>query len=215
MKSLILVDFDKTLSCNDTTKVLILSLLRSKPFSIFKILYYCVKIKKSSGFDMQRWKNCAIGELINRQLYDRILISLNSYRKTIKSYLRKDILSRLLKYSIEGKHVIVVTASPSFAVAYWLKDYPFSVIGTEFMMDNNVFSKKTLSPICFGQGKVHKISEWVKENVKEPFTYLESWSDELSDYPMMELSKKKVWVCSEKKKKELESYFVDAEYFLC
>ena len=215
MKSLILVDFDNTLISNDTTGALLISLLKSKPLVCLRVFSYCLKMKKSVGSDIQLWKNQAIGELICGMFCDKILESLNLYRRIVIRYIRSDILSRLLMYAKEGKEVIIVTASPRFAVSHCLREYPFSVIGTEFMMVNDLFLKKTLGPICFGQGKVLKITEWVKENIKEPFTYLESWSDELSDYPMMELSKKKIWVCSEKKKKELESYFVDAEYFLC
>jgi len=215
MKGLILVDFDNTLTSNDTTRALLISLLKSKPLSCLRVFSYCMKMKKSGGSDIQLWKNQAIGELICGMFCDKILESLNLYRRIVKRYIRSDILSRLLMYAKEGKEVIIVSASPRFAVSHCLSEYPFSVIGTEFMVENNLFFRKTLDPICFGEGKIHWISKWVNENLTEPFTYLESWSDELSDLPMMQLSQKKFWVCTEKKKKDLKACFPDAEYFLC
>ena len=55
MKSLVLVDFDKTLSAVDTTKILILVLLKSRPWLIFKTLYFFLRMRFSSGECPQFW----------------------------------------------------------------------------------------------------------------------------------------------------------------
>lgn len=213
MKSLVLVDFDKTLATVDTTKILIFALLKSRPWLIFKILYFFLKMRLSAGMCVQFWKNQAISELINGKAIETVLYSLEVSRKLVTSVLHAEILARLKKYSEEGKVVLIVTASPSFAVNYFMQEYPYFVIGTEFEAENGFFGCKPIEPICYGEGKVEKISSWVRSNIIGPFEYLESWSDELSDLPMMSLSKNKVWVCSKNSKIKLENCFQNSEFF--
>ena len=213
MKSLVLVDFDKTLTTVDTTKILIYVLLKSRPWLIFKTLYFFLKMRFSSGDCVQFWKNRAIGELINGKGIEGVLRSLEVSKKLVNSVLHKGILARLKQYSEEGKVVIIVTASPNFAVNHFMQEYPYFVIGTEFKIKNGFFGCQPVEPICYGEGKVEKISSWVKSNIIGPFEYWESWSDELSDIPMMSLSKNKVWVCSETSKAKLENCFQNAEFF--
>ena len=213
MKSLVLVDFDKTLSAVDTTKILILVLLKSRPWLIFKTLYFFLRMRFSSGKCPQFWKNRAIGELINGKAIETVMRSLDVSKDLVTSVLNEEILARLNKYSEEGKAVLIVTASPSFAVNYFMQEYSYFVIGTEFEVENGCFGCKPVEPICYGEGKVEKISSWVRSNIIGPFEYWESWSDELSDMPMMSLSKNKVWVCSKNSKTKFENCFQNAEFF--
>jgi HAD superfamily phosphoserine phosphatase-like hydrolase len=213
MKSLVLVDFDKTLTTIDTTKILIFVLLKSRPWLIFKTLYFFLKMRFSTGVCVQFWKNRVISELINGKAIETVRRSLEVSKKLITSVLDEEILARLKRYSEEGKVVLIVTASPSFAVNHFMQEYPYFVIGTEFEVENGFFGCKPVEPICYGEGKVEKISSWVRSNIIGPFEFWESWSDELSDMPMMSLSKNKVWVCSKNSKIKLEDCFQNAEFF--
>ena len=95
-----------------------------------------------------------------------------------------------------------------------MSDFPFEVIGTDFETRHDIFGSRIINPICFGEGKVEKIKQWLNSHSESEFEFIESWSDDLSDKPMMELSKNRIWVCSKKNKKNLQHVLENEDYHL-
>lgn len=213
MKSIVLVDYDKTLTSKDTTKSLIFSLLKKRYFLIYKLFIFYLKTKVFKSSDIQLIKNRLIGELIKDRKVDEVRRSLVSHKKYASTCLRKEILRQLQNYMDDGKIVMIVTASPSFAVSYCVKEYPFIVVGTDFEVNFGVHGSETIGPICYGNGKVEKISSWVNLNIEDQYEYFESWSDEISDFPMLNLSKRQVIVCNKNDEKRFAGYFDSPIFF--
>jgi phosphoserine phosphatase len=213
MKRLILVDFDGTLTHSDTTKALICSLLPSRPHLFMLLVYYIVRILFSNENSIQRWKNRAIGRLIEGKTENELLRFFEKYKKKVIPNLRTNLIGYLKQKCDEGFIVLVVTASPRIAVNYCILELPFTVLGTEFEMHNGALCKNVIDPICYGDGKVTNILGWVSSSSEEPFVFSESWSDSLSDLPMMNMSERKFWVCRKTERAKLASYCSDAEFF--
>lgn len=213
MKSIVLVDYDKTLTSKDTTKSLVFSLLKKRYIVIYKVIFFYLKTKFFKSSNIQLVKNRLIGELIKGRKVDEVRRSLASHKKCASACLRKEILRQLQNYMDDGKIVMIVTASPSFAVSYCIKEYPFIVVGTDFEVNRGVHSSETVGPICYGNGKVEKISSWVNSNIEDSYEYFESWSDEISDLPMLNLSKRQVIVCNKNEEKRFERYIKAPIFF--
>lgn len=213
MTSCILVDFDGTLTLHDTTKPLIYTLLGVRPWMFFWMGYYYVRILLSDQpSSVQYWKNRAIGRLIKGLPPDRVINSLTKYRLEVLQYLRLELVEYLLSRHLEGKKILVVTASPEFAVMFCLSDFPFEVIGTKFLRDSGVFLAEPAYPICFGEGKVSNIMVWM-EGQNTEINFEEAFSDSLSDLPMMEIANKKVWVCDEYARSKIQQVCIDSIFW--
>jgi phosphoserine phosphatase len=213
LKSIVLVDYDNTLTNIDTTKSLILSLLKKRYYLIHKVICFYLRIKVFKSLDIQLVKNRLIGELIKGRKIDDVRQALACHKKYVNSCLRKKVLYHLQNYLDDGKIILIVTASPYFAVSYCIQEYPFTVIGTDFEVNDGVYGSDAVGSICYSNGKVDKISSWISENIQGQYEYFESWSDEISDLPMLNLSKKQVIVCDKNVEKDFESYFEAPIYF--
>ena len=160
--------------------------------------------------------SCGVVLLVSTHLWHpnrNELLGRNPYRRLVDANLRKAVLEQMQKYTDDGKIVMIVTASPRFAVSYCAEEYPFAVVGTDFVVNDGVHGSETEGPICYGSGKVEKIFSWVNSNIEGSYEYFESWSDEISDLPMLNLSKQQVIVCNKNDEKQFKGYF-DSPTFL-
>jgi phosphoserine phosphatase len=213
MTRAILVDFDGTLTRVDTTRALVLSLLRFRPWLIFNAIYGYLRLSLSNGDQqIQFWKNWCVGKLIKGLSKDHLKAPLKVYAKQVAPLIRQDLMSYLRERQASGDRVLIVTASFENAVAYVLKEQGFLTLGAKFSEKHGVFEDKTLKPECFAEGKVIRILDWAK-NIKEEMLFVEAWSDSLLDVPMMNLANKKVWVCKEAKNIFFSSVFSGARFW--
>ena len=202
----ILVDFDNTLTTKDTTRFLIVSLILKKPFRIWAVFIGYLLIKLS--FDeskVQKWKNWIIINLIRGLNEDELSRSLNYFNEKVSKVLNKDILSYFRYQRDEGYHTLLVSASPEFAIRSIPELADFEILGS-------IFSKSTIKSCCFGQDKVDRIIQWQNSNFQE-ISFVQAWTDSLSDLPMMNLAEKKIWVCSLKKQTMIKEKFPDALFW--
>ena len=73
------------------------------------------------------------------------------------------------------------------------------VIGSEYKKDSGgIYTGEKLGKPCFGINKTVAVDSWLRARFSE-FHISESWSDSISDKPMMMLASKRVWVGSAKK----------------
>ena len=188
----ILVDFDNTLTTKDTTKFLIVSLVLKKPFRVWAVFIGYVLIKLSCNESkVQKWKNWIIINLIRGLNDGELSRSLNYFHKRVSEVLNTSILSYFRSQRDEGYHTILVSASPEFAI----RSIPEL---TDFVILGSTYSKSRVKSCCFGQDKVDRIIQWQNTNLQE-ISFVEAWTDSLSDLPMINLAEKKIWVCSLKK----------------
>ena len=153
-------------------------------------------IVASDSVSKQGHKNKAIGYLIKDLSDMRLSGALKDFRNKVKFLYRPSVLSSIGHAIQEGSTVLIVTASPSFAISDCVSDFPVIVLGTEFEKKENIYTGLLKSENCYGKEKVNRINEWATSN-KIVLSVQSAWSDHFSDFDMLSLSAKRYWVGGE------------------
>jgi len=192
-----LYDFDGTITTKDTTILLLVVLLKLRPWRFSVLIWLLLRmIVASDSVSKQGYKNKAIGYLI-KDLSDMHLSgALKDFRNKVKSLYRPSVLTSIDKAIQDGCTVLIVTASPSFAVSDCVSDLPVIVLGTEFEKEGNIYTGLLKSENCYGKEKVNRINEWATSN-KIVLSVQSAWSDHFSDFDMLSLSAKRYWIGGE------------------
>lgn len=207
MKEVALFDFDGTVTFPDTTKFLIIEILKNFPLRSIRAIKYLLLIKVLvKAENIQSQKNRLISSLVQGLSIKEIDNIVASFQKKIGTLTRQSVLDRIKSLDNEGKSILVVTASPSFAVHGFIDGANISVIGTEFCIVDGFYTGKIGTPSCYGYEKVTRIKQWLQDE-EMSINFVEAWSDSLSDMPMMELSRNRFWVGRYKKEFEREDPF--------
>ena len=197
MKPCVLIDFDGTLTIRDTTRYLIFELLKIRPWKTYALLPFFFSWVFQSGRAFQVTKNWTIGHMISGMTENQIKRPLQKFNDRVQTLLRQKLVDRIFKHVADRAIVIVVTASPEFAIKACTSTLPVQVIGTVFPMKNGIYDNKVEVEACFGDAKPRMIKDWLsRENQK--VCYIEGWSDSISDYPMMSLASDRNWICDER-----------------
>lgn len=200
MKEGALFDFDGTVTYSDTTKYLIFEFLKKRPLRLFLLLKSLFLIKTSTNPEIiQLSKNKAIAILVKGLATEQVDLIVSNFLKKIRTLTRPIVINRITKLYDEGKNIFIVTASPSFALKTFFDNIEVITIGTEFSMKDGIYDGNMETASCYGNEKVGRIEAWLSDNgFKIKFT--ESWSDSISDLPMMQLTDNHYWVAGDDKK---------------
>ena len=211
-----LYDFDGTITTKDTTILLLVALLKLRPWRFSGLIWLLLRmIVASDSVSKQGHKNRAIGYLIKDLSDMRLSGALKDFKNKVKILYRPSVLTSIDKTIQDGCIVLIVTASPSFAVSDCVSDLPVIVLGTEFEKEGNIYTGLLKSENCYGKEKVSRINEWATSN-KITLNVRSAWSDHFSDFDMLSLSANRYWVGGEQLRKLLmdsdpEANFVHAE----
>lgn len=189
-----LYDFDGTITSKDTTILLLAELIKLRPWRLPWLIWHLFRMVISgNNISKQRHKNLAIGFLIKDLNDIKLNIALQNFRAKVK-FLYRPIIMNSIKQAIQDDcAVLIVTASPSFAISNCVSDLPVLVLGTEFEKIGNIYTGILSSENCYGREKVNRINEWAKLN-NITLNVQTAWSDHLSDFDMLNLSAKRYWV---------------------
>lgn len=196
-----LYDFDGTITSKDTTIILLVELLKLRPWRFLGLIWILFRMIVASDNDSkQEHKNKAIGYLI-KDLSDKHLSgALKDYKNKVKFLYRPSVLASIDQAIEDGCEVLIVTASPSFAISDCVSDLPVTVLGTEFEKEENIYTGLLKSENCYGQEKVNRINEWATSS-KITLRVQSAWSDHFSDFDMLSLSAKRYWIGGEQLRK--------------
>ena len=159
----------------------------------------------------QGYKNKAIGYLIKDLSGMRLSGALKDFRDKVKFQYRPSVLTSIDLAIQDGCTVLIVTASPSFAISDCVSDLPVIVLGTEFEKKENIYTGLLKSKNCYGQEKVNRINEWASSN-KTTLSVQSAWSDHFSDFEMLSLSARRYWVGGEQFRKLIMDRDPDANF---
>jgi len=207
-----LYDFDGTITSKDTTILLLGELLKLRPWRFFGLIWLLLRmIASSDSASKQGYKNKAIGYLIKGLGDMRLSEALKGFGNKIKALYRPSVLASIDRALEDGCAVLIVTASPSFAISDCMSDLPVIVIGTDFEKKENIYTGLLKSKNCYGQEKVKRINEWAKsKNIT--LSVQSAWGDHLSDFEMLSLSEKRYWVGGEQLRKLIISRDPEANF---
>lgn len=194
MNRAVLLDFDGTITSKDTTKALLIEFLALRPWQILWAAWpLFMMVISSDSFVRQLYKNKAIGVVISGLTDTAMEKPLARFRKKICPLFRPLMKKKIADCLDNNILIVVVTASPTFAIRYCFSDLPVTVIGTEFCERDGVYSGQLNSKNCYGLEKVNRIEVWSKKNSME-IKFLEAWSDHISDFPMLKMAKERYWI---------------------
>ena len=216
MSTQALYDFDGTITTKDTTILLLVALLKLRPWRFSWLIWFLFRmIVASDSVSKQGHKNKSIGYMIKGLSDIRLSGALKDFRNKVKFLYRPSVLTSIDKTIQDGCTVLIVTASPSFAISDCVSDLPVIVLGTEFEKEGNIYTGLLKSENCYGQEKVNRINEWATSN-NITLSVQSAWSDHFSDFGMLSLSAKRYWVGGEQFRKLImdrdpEANFVHTE----
>ena len=197
MSTQALYDFDGTITTKDTTILLLVALLKLRPWRFSGLIWLLLRmIVASDSVSKQGHKNKAIGYLIKDLSDMRLSGALKDFRNKVKFLYRPSVVASIDQAIEDGCAVLIVTASPSFAISDCVSDLPVIVLGTEFEKEENIYTGLLKSENCYGKEKVNRINEWARSN-KIVLSVQSAWSDHFSDFDMLSLSAKRYWVGGE------------------
>lgn len=216
MKKVVLLDFDSTVTIRDTTRFLVIELIKLRPWrALGATWFFVLMVFSSDRYVVQNNKNKAIGYLLSGLTDSDMSEALLSFSNIVNKFFRPILIQKIKEWNKSEVLILIVTASPSFAIDKCVLDLPVFVVGTSFHKVSDRYSGQLKSPNCYGEEKVRCIKNWVK---KRGFTanYIEAWSDHFSDYPMLKMADKRYWIGGEKLRKlvidhDSEANFVNVE----
>jgi HAD superfamily phosphoserine phosphatase-like hydrolase len=184
-ENVVLFDFDNTLTKTDTTKFLLLSLMFYRPFSFLKAIHLLRKSRYNKE-KLQGVKVEIIGSLIGGYSVNSLKKRLRVYTFLTKLTYQKFMVDILKRFVHDQYHVIIATASPTFAIAD-LFGKNVIVIGTEFVIKNDLYTGQVQGEPCFAESKACMVNEYLKNN---NFTDVEAaYSDDEIDKPFLLLAR--------------------------
>ena len=197
MSTQALYDFDGTITSKDTTILLLVALLKLRPWRFFGLIWSLFRmIVASDSVSKQGHKNKAIGYMIKDLSDLRLSGALKEFRNKVKFLYRPSVIGSIDQAIQDGCTVVIVTASPSFAISDCVSDLPVIVLGTEFEKKENIYTGHLKSKNCYGKEKVNRINEWATSN-QIVLSVQSAWSDHFPDFDMLSLSAKRYWVGGE------------------
>ena len=207
-----LFDFDGTITSKDTTMLLLGELIKLKPWRLFGLIWFLLRMtiaKKTAS--KQRYKNKAIGYLIKGLCDEHLSEALQGFSNKVKYLYRPSVLSSIDQAIEDGCIVLIVTASPSFAIRSCLSDLSAVILGTEFEKKENIYTGLLKGDNCYGQEKVNRINEWAVSN-KISLSIESAWGDDFSDFDMLSMSANRNWVGGNQLRKLIMKHDPEANF---
>ena len=206
-----LYDFDGTLTSKDTTIILLTELVKLRPWRVLGVGWYLLRMRLARRSEIkQNNKNKAIGFLIRSLGDNQISSAIDSFRSKVKSLYRRTVLKSVEQVIQEGGTVLIVTASPSFAIQGCFSAASIFVIGTEFEKVQGIYTGRLQGRNCYGLEKVNRIYHWA-ESSGQALNVQSAWGDHPSDFEMLSLSAKRYWVVEKKLYEQILSRDPDAK----
>ena len=163
MRNCIILDFDGTITTQDTTKILLVELLKISPWRLLRLIRLIVVMSYSSESSFRQiCKNKMIGSLISGYKKEKLQRALERFEKKVNPLYRNFLINKIRASDLNGDLVIVVTASPQFAVSFCMADLPVIVVGTEFKKNGAFYSGELDGTNCYGSEKVKKIKSFMR-----------------------------------------------------
>lgn len=207
MKKLAIFDIDYTITKKETLMELFKFVImndkkniRFLPRAIFCGILYGIKV-----YDEREVKEKFLKFIDGIKEKDLAELVKRFYEEKLRTIVYDDALKMMKKLKSQGYDIYLISASPEFYINefYSIKEVD-KIIGTKFVFNNGIFTRKMEGKNCKGQEKVNRLKE-VIENEKIDVDFKESYmfSDSLSDKPLFDLVGKP-YLINYKKKHQIE-----------
>jgi phosphatidylglycerophosphatase C len=180
--SIVLYDFDRTLTNYDTIWSLGIAIANEKQHpikSVYNFLKYFIKLKFRYISNNDFKKKCA-ALLLSNEEEKKILEVVEKYvNKRFHKMINVGILTTLQKYRNEGSHIYLVSSNYDFFLKQFIELWGLSgIIATQTEVINGIFTGRLLGEACHGVQKVLRVREKIGETrAREAIAYGDSRGD--------------------------------------
>lgn len=188
-------DFDGTITRRDTTQIMLRAAVSRRPLrgAVYMLALVFSRLFRTQKF-FQRHKDILLFALLERMIDEEVAAVAASYRMRVGPLLRESMLARIKEYVESGIRVLVVTASPQFAVEKVFDKIPVLVIGAKVVSSRSGDREAGQGVVsCFGAQKVMRFQEWAERKGWQGEVSA-AWSDSIRDLPLMQLAERRYWV---------------------
>jgi HAD superfamily phosphoserine phosphatase-like hydrolase len=203
---IVIFDFDGTMIRRDSTLWLIRELLLVSWWKFPVVFAYLVGMffaRSGQPDRLQDLKCRCIGNLIKGKTLNELSGPLDQFQKRVLGVRVERTFDRVVEAVKSGMKVWVVTASPAIAIAHALQDYPLTVSGTSYALQNGRFTGALLGKPCFGEEKVSRVNDWLLSAGHTWGDAVEAWGDSPSDWPLMQKCSKRFWIATVQQKSDI------------
>lgn len=189
----VLMDFDGTITKRDTTRYLLVELVKRRPWRVYALVRLIAARFSGNAAKLQYWKNRCIGTLLAGMTDEELQQVVEAFHRRVRPLFRSSVMNKLRESVCAGCGVMIVTASPEFAVRGLFVELGVDCVGTRYRKVGDTYSGDLDGSPCYGEAKVPAI----REALERRGGYAEitaAWSDSLSDMPMMRLAEIRYWV---------------------
>jgi phosphatidylglycerophosphatase C len=188
MKTLVLVDFDKTLYSKDSLIEFTRFYKRNYQFIIgFIALFPMLLNWKLSKISNETAKQKFMTYFFRNEHYNLFLEKGKQFAdENIPRNLNKNIWGKIQKFQEQKADIYIVTASFREWIYGWTEEHNLQIISTELEIVNNKITGKFKTKNCYGIEKVNRINE--KINL-ENYDKIVVFGNGKGDYEMLQLSK--------------------------
>lgn len=191
MEKLAIFDVDFTLTKRETLIEFYRFMLRREP----KLIMHMPKVLLSAILfslklvPLKKTKEYFIGFIDGIKEEDMKKLVKDFYEKRLSRILYRDAIDTIRKLKAEGCRIYLISASAEFYLKelYNIPEVD-KVIGTRFICENGLHSRRIEGENCKGEEKVSRLMEELKkDNIEVDFQNSYMFSDSLSDLPLFNL----------------------------
>lgn len=191
MERLAIFDVDYTLTKKETLAQLYMFMLKKNPSFIIHAprSFFSAFLYALNFFDAKRAKENFITFIEGIKEEDMQSLVKEFYEEKLSKILYEDAIKMIKKLKSEGFKVYLISASPEFYLneLYNIKEVD-KIIGTKFLCNNGIYSRKMEGENCKGEEKVRRLKEELKkDNIEVDFKNSYMFSDSLADKPLFDL----------------------------
>lgn len=194
----VLMDFDGTITTRDTTRYLLVELLKRRPWRAHALIGLVAARFSGDASKLQYQKNRCIGTLLAGMGEGELQLVVDAFHARVRPLFRASVVGELNGAIRNGCGVLIVTASPEFAVEGLFRAIGAACIGTRYETTSGRYTGELEGTPCYGDAKVPAVWGALPRGAERP-QVIAAWSDSLSDMPMMLLAERRYWVSSDPK----------------
>ncbi len=186
-QNVVVFDFDGTLSARDATMEFGKYCFRHslRPWLYLPVAGVCAIVRKFNPGGV--WWRQNMRRFINKRLVDKLSPAFIKQHRELRFGWAKE---QVAAERAAGNMVVLISAGPNYLIPKLVRDIKFDAIMTS-VVDADKPNKYKF--FCWGQNKVTALDDWARENKIIPVV-VRSYSDSLTDMPMMEIAAERVWV---------------------
>jgi len=142
---------------------------------------------KVNILDIDKFTKQAVKQLKGQSETEMVTFCAHWYDEVVRNFIYPEARAAIRRHLQEGTVVAIVTGATRYVAEPLARDLGIEhVICTQLDVRQGMFSGRVVEPICFGEGKILKLRQFVEDHrIELAWSYF--YSDSISDLPLLEI----------------------------